>query len=79
MRAKVSGQVMEIHKEYDDKNNLLASVTAMIFQKGEKNLVAVKKVPSEVVEEGFQVDDLPVHANAWSFNGKTGMTAIYTE
>jgi hypothetical protein len=79
MRAKLSGQVMEVKSEFDEKNNLLATVTAIIFQKGEKNLVAVKKVPSAVVEEGHAVDELPIRASIWNFNGNTGMTVSYVE
>ena len=79
MRGKISGQVMELAAEFDEKNNKLATVTAMIFQKGEKQMVAVKKVPREVVEEGHTVDELPVRASIWTFNGKSGMTVAYVE
>jgi hypothetical protein len=77
MRAKLSGQVMEVKAEFDEKNNQLATVTAMIYQKGEKNLVAVKKVPREVVEEGHAVEGLPVRASIWNFNGNSGMSVVY--
>jgi ribosome-associated translation inhibitor RaiA len=80
MRAKISGQVMEIREEFDrDTKNKLATVTAMIYQKGEKNLVAVKKVPAEVVEENFTVEDLPVRASTYNFDGNSGMSVIYIE
>jgi len=79
MRAKVSGQVMEVKPEFDENKNRLATVTAMIFQKGERNLLTIKKVPSEVVEEGHAIDDLPVRASSYNFNGNFGMSVIYVD
>lgn len=80
MRAKISGQVMEVRDEFDrETKNKLATVTAMVYQKGEKNLVAVKKVPAEVVEENYTVDDLPVRASVYNFDGNCGMSVIYVD
>lgn len=77
MRVKLTGTVMEIKEEFDEKKNKLATVTAMIFQKGEKVLVAVKKVPSDIVEEGLVVEDLFIRATAYSINGNYGLAAVY--
>jgi predicted regulator of Ras-like GTPase activity (Roadblock/LC7/MglB family) len=77
MRVKVSGLVMELKTEFDEKKNKLATVTAMIFQKGEKSLVAVKKVPDDLVFEGENVEDLPVRVTAYSFDGNFGMSCVY--
>jgi len=77
MLAKVSGSVMEVNPEFDDKKNQLATVTVMLFQKGEKSLLAVKKVPNEIVQEGELVEGLPVRVNVWEFNGRSGMTCSY--
>jgi len=77
MRVKVSGTVMELKPEYDEKKNKLSTVTAMIFQKGEKLLTSVKKVPIEVVEEGFEVEDLPIRVSIYNFDGNFGMSCVY--
>ena len=78
MTAKVSGLVMEVNPEFDDKKNQLATVTAMLFQKGEKALLAVKKVPSVIVQEGETVSDMPVRMSAYNFNGNFGISCSYT-
>jgi hypothetical protein len=77
MKVKLTGTVMEIKEEFDDKNNKLATVTAMIYQQGEKTLIAVKKVPNEIVEAGLIVEDLYVRASAYNFNGNHGMAVAY--
>jgi len=79
MIAKLSGQVMEIKTEYDEKNNRLATVTAVVFQRGERSLVTIKKVPSGIVKEGHAVSDLPIRANSYNFNGNSGMSVVYAE
>jgi len=79
MRAKVSGQVLEVKPEFDENKRALHTITAMIFQKGERNLLAVKKVPREAVKEGANVDGLSVRASTYNFNGNFGMTVAYAE
>jgi len=70
---------MEVKPEFDESKKVLATVTAMIFQKGERNLLTVKKVPHQVVEEGISVDDLPVRVSTYNFNGNFGMSVAYVE
>jgi len=77
MKAKVSGVVMEIKEEVDEKKNKLATVTAMLFQKGEKALLAVKKVPVEIIGEGETVNDMSVRVSTYNFNGNSGMSCVY--
>jgi len=77
MRAIISGKVMEIKAEFDDKKNRLATVTAMIFQRGEKDLVAVKKVPAELVSEEKEIKGLPIRASIYNFQGHFGLSTVY--
>lgn len=77
MKAKITGTVLELREEFDEKKNKLATVTAMIFQKGEKSLVAVRKTPSDLVYEGLEIEDLPVRATAYNFDGNFGMSVVY--
>jgi hypothetical protein len=79
MRARVSGTVLEIMPEMDDKKNLLATVTAVIFQKGEIQNIKVKKIPPDIVAEGEMINDLPVRVTTYDFNGRFGMSVNYAE
>ena len=78
MRVTVSGLIMEIKPEYDEKKNRLSTVTAMIFQKGEKALIAMKKIPAEMVDEGLAIENVPARVMAWSIDGNYGLSCSYS-
>ena len=78
MVGKISGMVMELKEERDwETKKPLDTVTAVIFQKGQEGLLKVKYVPSEVVEEGLMVEELPVKVRMYTVENKTGMTVSY--
>jgi hypothetical protein len=79
MRVKVSGVVMELKDEHDEKKNKLTTVTAMLYQKGEKALISVKRVPGVLVSEGEGVDDMCVRVSTYNFNGNFGMSVSYDD
>ena len=78
MLANVSGVVMELKNEFDEKKNQLATVTAMVFQKGEKTLLPIKKMPEGIAKEGTPIKDIPVRIHYYNFNGSSGVSCIYT-
>ena len=77
MLAEITGTVMEIKREYDKQKNELSTVTAMIWQKGERNLIPVKKIPEKILEEGKEITTLPVSVFSYYYNGKHGLSTFY--
>lgn len=76
MKVKVSGIVMEILDEYDEKKRLLGTKTIVMFQKGYKGVISVKKTPEGEFTEGQKIEDLLVKAVAWTMDGKTANLSL---
>lgn len=79
MIVKVSGLVMEIRSETDrDTKKELATKTAMLFQKGDKMLITLKRLPAGMFAEGDFAKDVEAKVLPWAFDGsKAEVTMIY--
>ena len=81
MIVKISGLVMEIRDEYsfEDKKKL-ATETAVLYQRGEKTLIQVKKVPGGLFTEGEVADDILVRVFPYAFDrGDAQVSFSYVE